>query len=237
MKKYLPDEDSNNISYRNTDIKPNGRLLICGPSGSGKSNSLMQYLHLSPNTFARICIIYKTDEPFYQYLREELKGSIVFYNSLSKLPRVEKLEESMESGDRLLVVFDDQIKEVCQPKYSYINDYYTFGRKLNISTIFLSQSYYDVPKYLRQQMNAVLLFKLSSKRDLDIVLSDYTNEITPDALKAIYKNATDQKMSFLKITTGACPVNKRFAKGFKDFYEIERSSLAPQEEETNGKST
>ena len=50
------------------------------------------------------------------------------------------------------------------------------GRKIGkgLSLIYLSQSFFKIPKIIRQQFNYLFLLKLSSGRDLNLILSDFS---------------------------------------------------------------
>ena len=64
-------------------IKMPFRMAICGSSGSGKTNTLINLIKLCPNTFNKIVVIIPTsDEPLYEYLQEQSKGLIHFYTKV-----------------------------------------------------------------------------------------------------------------------------------------------------------
>ena len=66
-----------------TGIKLRTRNLLCGASGSGKTNALMNYIFLSSKprkgTFRHVFLCYKTDEPLYDVLQEQLKDKITVF--------------------------------------------------------------------------------------------------------------------------------------------------------------
>ena len=109
-KKYL--KKANNPHYDETFIDLNSRVLICGQSGSGKTNSLIQYIYKTPDTFAKIIVVYKEIEPLYEMLRDNCKRGIAFYTDLGKLGNIEKIRNGLEKEQEVLLIIDDWINEV-----------------------------------------------------------------------------------------------------------------------------
>jgi hypothetical protein len=63
-------------------------------------------------TFGKVIVVSKEiEEPLYQFLKDELKGSIVFY-SLTQLPPLKELTGSRENGLETLVVFDELVSDL-----------------------------------------------------------------------------------------------------------------------------
>ena len=63
--------------------------------------------------------------------------------------------------------------------------------------VYLSQSYYGVPKLIRLQAQYVILKKLSSQKDLKLILSEYGFGYSLDEMEKIYEEATQKKENFL----------------------------------------
>ena len=75
---------------------------------------------------------------------------------------------------------------------------YMRGRKVGkgLSLIYLSQSFFQIPKIMRQHFNYLTLLKLSSARDLNLILSDFSLGVDRNKLISIYKQATKRKVIF-----------------------------------------
>ncbi|KAJ1406647.1 hypothetical protein B484DRAFT_301248, partial [Ochromonadaceae sp. CCMP2298] len=181
-----------------TQIELRSRLLCVGASGTGKTNFLVNYLVASPMTFGKVIIVSKLiEEPLYQFLKDELKGSIVFY-SLDQLPSLNEYTDSQKGEEmETLIVFDDLVNDL--KKDSKVKDYFIAGRKCGLTMMFLTQSYYKVEKVIRGQLNYLIMLKVSSGKDLKMILSDYSLGITSDELVEIHAEATNEPLSFLKI--------------------------------------
>ncbi|KAJ1394610.1 hypothetical protein B484DRAFT_340328 [Ochromonadaceae sp. CCMP2298] len=215
VKKYL--KVVKNPSFDATQIELRSRLLCVGGTGTGKTNFLVNFIAASPMTFGRVIIVSKLiEEALYQFLKDELKGSIVFY-SLEQLPSLNEYTESQKGEEmETLIVFDDLVNDL--KKDSKVKDYFIAGRKCYLTMMFLSQSYFKVEKVIRGQLNYLIMLKVSSGKDLKIILSDYSLGITPDELVEIHTEATKEPLSFLKIDINTPNPDKKFSQGFKDFF-------------------
>jgi energy-coupling factor transporter ATP-binding protein EcfA2 len=211
-------KDDNYYDYSATDIKPNSRILCCGTTGSGKTQALLHYIRLSPNLFSRVIVFYKETEPIYELLHQGLKKRVEFHTDLAKLPKLSELRNDMEKDERILLVLDDYMMELS--RFPNVNDYFIYGRKKNITLFCLAQSYYTVPKVVRQQVTYLLLFKITQKRDINLILSEYDNK--DKELLSIYKSITNEPLQFLKIccfcSTG--DDTKKISRNFTEYIEF-----------------
>ena len=73
-------------------------------------------------------------------------------------------------------------------------------RKLNISLVFITQSYFPVPKEVRLNSTRYLTMKIHNKRELQEIATDHSADIYEDFMK-IYKKCTSEPYSFLTIDT------------------------------------
>ena len=64
------------------------------------------------------------------------------------------------------------------------------GRKLNISLIFISQSYFKVPKTIRLNTTHYFIMKIPSKRELKQIASNLSSEIDFKDFMKLYKEYT-----------------------------------------------
>ena len=61
-----------NPHFKETQISIHGRIGVIAPSGTGKTQWLLNYIHKCQNTFGHIIIIYKASEPLYEFLRDKI---------------------------------------------------------------------------------------------------------------------------------------------------------------------
>jgi hypothetical protein len=131
----------------------------------------------------------------------------------------------MPKDKQILCVFDDVVN-YSDKEQGIIKEYYVRGRKWGkgISMCYLSQSFYRIPKIIRLQCNYLILLKLGSKRDLNLILGDYGLGVDKEELMTIYKDATKVPFDFLKLSLDERDDNKRFSKNWTGFYTIENDS-------------
>ena len=226
VKKLLP--NYHNPGYMQTGIQIPARILVCGGSGTGKTSWLLNFLAKTNDTWGHIHVVYKASEPLYEFLEKQLKGKdITFYTSLAKLPQPNALGNK---DKQQLIVFDDQIAE-SEKAHQIVKEYMLRGRKVGagVSCIYLSQSYFKIPKFCRLQATYLILFKLSSSRDMQMVMKECSLGVEKKELEIIYKSATKEKFNFLKVDLETPDENKKFSHNWTDYYHIENVSDSDSE--------
>jgi hypothetical protein len=194
------------------------RMCIVAPSGSGKTNFLVNLLHLfscgEKGTFQTINIITRNrDEPLYRWISSKCE-QITIKEGLSNTPQLDKFDKDFNH----LVVWDDL---VLSKDLTMVEQYYIRARKLNVSVIFISQSYFKIPKVIRNNCSYMVLLKLSGQREVNIILSEFGLGITKEELVSIYEYATAEKLQPLVIDMEASP-SERFRKGISEIIAIRR---------------
>lgn len=219
MYDHVPSEFIDKVDNPNFDLhhlKIPMRMCIVAPSGSGKTNFLLNLLHLfscgNKGTFSTIHIITRNkDEPLYKWL-EHKNDQIIIKEGLSNTPKLDDFDKDKNH----LVVWDDL---VLSKDLSMVENYYIRARKLNCSVIFISQSYFKIPKIIRNNCSYMVLLKLSGNREVNIILSEFGLGITKEQLNDIYDYATNEKFSPLLIDMET-DKNNRFRKGFIEIIDI-----------------
>ena len=69
---------------------------------------------------------------------------------------------------KILIVFDDMIAHMLSNKKlnAIVTELYVRGRKLNTSIVFITQSYFAVPKNVRLNSMHYFILKFPNKREL-----------------------------------------------------------------------
>ena len=69
---------------------------------------------------------------------------------------------------KILVLFDDMIADIMTNKrfQAIIKEIFIRRRKLNISLVFITQSYFSVPKEVRLNSTDYLIIKIHNKKEL-----------------------------------------------------------------------
>jgi hypothetical protein len=212
-KEFLTETENPNFHLHN--LKLPFRMAIVAPSGSGKTNWLVNLIHLfsqGKGTFPDITIVTRNkNEPLYEWLSSK-SDQIHIKEGMENLPQLDKFDKDFNH----LVVLDDLVLAKDQ---SRIENYYIRARKLNVSVIYISQSYFRIPKIIRQNLSYLVLLKLSGERELKLILSEGGLGLSRDQLLALYNYATAEKFSVLLIDYEA-PVEKRYRKNFLEYLKI-----------------
>ena len=100
-----------------------------------------------------------------------------------------------DKENKILIVFDDMIADMINNKKlnSIITGFFIRGRKLNISFVFITQSYFKVPKYVRLNSTQFFIMKIPNKREL----INHSSDIDYKNFIKIYKKCRDKPYSFL----------------------------------------
>ena len=209
-KDFLDKVDNPNFALHKLKIPM--RMCIVAPSGSGKTNFLINLISLfskgKKGTFSTINIITRNkDEPLYKWILTKT-DQIVIKEGLSNTPKLDDFDKEKNH----LVVWDDL---VLSKDLSMVENYYIRARKLNVSVIFISQSYFKIPKVIRNNCSYMVLLKLSGQREVNLILSEFGLGITKDELMEFYQYATREKFSPLIIDMEGDPAD-RFRKGFDE---------------------
>jgi hypothetical protein len=178
------------------------------------------------DTFDKIIILCKNrDEPLYNALADALP-KLEFHEIRSEKNKGRNVLVGMPSIDEFktdennLVIFDDLVGEKDQ---SQIEQFYLRCRKRNCSALYLSQSYFRMPIFIRIQLHFLFILKLSSDRDLNRILHEYAIGVDHDELLAIYQYATRERFHFLTIHISA-PLHQRYRLNFGTIVDITGSA-------------
>ena len=70
------------------------------------------------------------------------------------------------------------------------------GRKLNISLVFITQSYFKVPKDVRLNTTHFFIAKLPNKRELQQIALNHLSDISNNDFVNMYRKCTAEPFSF-----------------------------------------
>ena len=100
---------------------------------------------------------------------------------------------------KILLFFDDLIADVINYKnlYSVISELFIRDQKLNISLLFINQSYFKVPKDVRLNSTHFFIMKIPNKRELQQIALNHSSDINSKDFIKIYKKCTAEPYSFL----------------------------------------
>ena len=78
-----------------------------------------------------------------------------------------------------------------------ITELFLRGRKLNISLVFISQSYFKVPKTIRLNATHYFIMKIPNKRELQQIASNHSSGIDFKDFMKLYKEYAKESHLFL----------------------------------------
>ena len=170
------------------------RMLICGNSGSGKTNMLYHML-MKPLLFYDQIHLYakNLEQEKYQNMIKSFDeiSQLVGYNVLvCSNDDIVPVENLMDNTAQKIVIFDDF---VCDKNQKPLIDYFIRGRHKNCSIIYLSQSFYGTPKDIRLNCSHFSVYEFPSSNERNLI----SRELGVD--KEQYINATNKPYSFLYV--------------------------------------
>ena len=80
---------------------------------------------------------------------------------------------------KMLIVFDDMIADMISNNKlnPIVTELFIRGRKLNISIVFITQSYFQVPKDVRLNSTHFFIIKIPNKRELQQIALNHSPDI------------------------------------------------------------
>ena len=204
---YDVEDDVSSTFKQLYDFMPNQcfRLLITGPSSSGKSNLLLDMIYRLLY-FDKIFLYAKNlQQNKYQHLLNT-------FNSISKETgypvivasneNIIPLDEISDDGQKI-VIFDDYLNTGSKND-SEIRNYFTNSRNKNCSCIYISQSFYNTDKTIRLNSTHHCIFEFPSNNEQSMICRELGIN------KKDYLKATADPFSFLYIDKPRKFITKNF---------------------------
>ena len=100
-----------------------------------------------------------------------------------------------------IIVFDDMIADIATKKrfQAIIKELFIRCKKQNISLVFITQSYFSVPKDVRLNTTHYFIMERNNKRELQNIAINHSADIDYQDLKNIYRECTKEPYHFLTI--------------------------------------
>ena len=192
------------------------RVFIIGGSGSGKTNTLFNlikeqdyhdvidkiYLHAKYWSEPKCeCLIKKCEVAGTKHVNDP-KAFIVCLNVMDDA--YEDIDNYNSKRDKkVLIVFDDMIADIMINKrfQAIIKELFTRCTKLNISLVFINQSYCSVPKDVRLNSIHYLIMEINSKRESQNIAINHSADIDYNDFMKIYRERTREPYNFFTIDT------------------------------------
>ena len=177
------------------------RILIIGASGSGKTNPLHNLI--KRHDIDKVYLYAKDlSEPKYEFLIRKRKdvGRNHFNYPNAFIECSNRMDEVYQNTDdynpsrkrKNFIVFDDMIADIMTNKkfQAIIKELFIRCRKLNISLVFITQSYFSVPKDVRLNSTHPLITKNNNRKELQNVAINHSHDIDYKDFVKIYRECT-----------------------------------------------
>ena len=199
---YITKEDKKEHNPNWPEIPDHAyRILIIGGSGSG-TDALLNLINHEPDTDKKFLyakdpykakyqmLINKRESAGLKYLNDS-KAFIEYSNDMDYIYK-NITEYNPNKKRRILIVFDDMIADMLSNKKlnPIVTELFIRGRKLNISLVFTTQSYFTVPKNNRLNSTHYFLMKIPNKREPQQVAFNHSSDIDFQDLINLYKKCT-----------------------------------------------
>ena len=154
-------------------------MLTIGPKGSGKTNALLNLIQQDNYIIDKIYLYAKDlEEPKYQFLiKKRENAGIKYLNDPNVFTEYSNTMDDVYNNfdvynakrkRKILIVFDDMIADIMTNKkfQAIIKELFIRCTKLNMSLVFITQSYFSVPKEVRLNSKHYLIMKIYNRRKL-----------------------------------------------------------------------
>jgi hypothetical protein len=198
-------------------------ILCLGGTGSGKTNSLVNYIQRSSGEFYKIiiCSFSTTDEPLYKMLEGK---NVELINDIEEVPSLSDFDDKNKDKPKL-IVFDDFIN-LSKSQMKPINDFLISGRKFGFTCWLMAQDYASVPKVIVRNINYFILFKINDNISLNNIIRNHN---IADVDSAIIKSAcnvcTNTPPSFFLIDLKTGNLKERFRMNFLNFLDLDKLTI------------
>ena len=165
------------------------RILIISGSGSGKTNTLLNLINEQSDIDKIYLYARDLDEPKYNILIKKCKDAGIKHlndpnafiecsNTMDDIYR--NIHDYNPNRKRkILIIFDDMIRDIMDNKkfQAIIKQLFIRCRKLNISLVFITQSYFSVPKDVRLNSTHYLIVRINNRRELQNIAINHSADI------------------------------------------------------------
>ena len=188
---------------------PPYRSLITGGSGSRKTNTLLNLINEQHDIHKIYLYASELNKPKYKTLIKKRKDAGIkhlndphaFIECSNTMDDVyENIHDYNSSRKRkILIVFDDIITDnMANKKFlATIKELFIRCRKLNILLVFITQSYFSVPKDVRLNSTHYLIMKINNKRELQNIAINHSADIDYQNFMIIYRELSKEPYNFL----------------------------------------
>ena len=104
---------------------------------------------------------------------------------------------------KVLIIFDDMIADIMRSEKfkAIVGELFIRCRKLNISIVFIAQSYFRTPEDARLNITHYIIMKIGNKKELKIIAEENSGHLDFKEFLKIYNYCTKKPYSFMVVDT------------------------------------
>ena len=177
-------------------IEPCSMIAIVGPTGCGKSTSILEFLSRKRDCWYRIILFSgsTTDEPLVRLLKSKIPG-IECIDNTDQLPELSDMDAEDKTHEKLFIA--DDVANLTKKQYSTLQKWYCSARKYGFTVVALVQNYTDLPIQIRRNVMYFFLFRLRDLNTINQILRNHNvSGKEKEAIKRAYFEATAEKKNF-----------------------------------------
>ena len=204
--------------------------VVVAPTEGGKTTFVYNFIkrcgdETGPNTFSHIYLCVKMiDQPLYQNLL--LQNDCVTHVTLNTIPSLDQFQ----NRENILFVFDDFVSYAKTKDHKVVEEFFTSGRHLNITSIYITQRFHDTPTIIRENALVVVMLQIELGEARKTLHNYKSFKCNIDGLLAMYNYAVedDEKSTregytnvFIVDRRTKTPQFKKFRKNFREFLNVD----------------
>ena len=178
-----------------------------------KKNALLNLIKEQDNIDKIYLYAKDLSEPNYEFLIKKCKNAGIKYLNDSETftecsNTMDDVYKNIDNYNpnrqiKILIVFDDMIADIMSNNkfQTIIKDLFIRSRKLNILLVFITQSYFSVPKDVKLNSTHYLITKINKEIELHNIAFNHSADIDYNDFMKIYRKYTKEPYYFLTIDT------------------------------------
>lgn len=93
-------------------------------------------------------------------------------------------------------------------------------RHLSLSILMITQAYKEIPKTVRTQFSCLILLKIFSEKEKEVIMEEYPMDMYKDKWQQVYEHCTNEPYTFLYFNSQK-PIGQRVMKCFDQYISID----------------
>ena len=187
------------------------RMLIIGPPSSGKTNTLLHLINIL-HPIDKIYLYAKDiHKPKYEYLinKREQAGIKNLNDPHAFIEYSDDMDDLLDDinnynknrDKKVLIGFDDMIADIEYNKKfkRIINELFYRARNVNVSIVFIMQSYFRALKDARLNNTHYIIMKINNKKELKRIAEEKSGHLDYKDFFKMYNYCTKEPYSFMTI--------------------------------------